>query len=76
MTDQSFTIEALSNTLARAVGAAPARAAVLKAIAQLKLSGSVFSRESALEILDFVASESGLVGVTARFARSRMLLAG
>ncbi len=57
-----------------ALGDAKARDVVSKAARDLRIiSGELDSRQ-ALQILDLIAVEPGLVGITARFAKARAIL--
>lgn len=40
----------------------------------LRLDGQAWTREDALRALDKIAEQSGIVGITARFAKSRIHL--
>jgi hypothetical protein len=70
----SIRLEVLIAALSKAVGEDKARAAVMQAATELGYLGPELSRDAALSILETVAEAGGLVGVTARFARTRLLL--
>jgi hypothetical protein len=68
--DQNTVIGALSH----AVGEEKARAAVEAAIEDMALDRGHLSREDVLRVLERIAQAKGVVGVCARFARSRLIL--
>ena len=68
--DASTAIEALSP----AVGEEKARAAVEAAIDVLSLDARRLTRDDVLRVLERIAQAKGVVGVCARFARSRLIL--
>jgi len=69
-------ISSLSRLLSGSVGDEKASAAVREAMQRLALrERPSLSRAEALEVLEAVAEEGGIVGVTARFAKSRLHLA-
>jgi hypothetical protein len=53
-----------------------ADASVNAAIGALKLEPSSLTRAQALAVLEHISAQPGVVGVTARFAKSRFLLGG
>ena len=57
-----------------ALGDAKARDVVSRAARDLRVSGSELESRQALQILDRIAAEPGLVGITARFAKARAIL--
>ncbi|MCR9163040.1 MAG: hypothetical protein ACE37F_32730 [Nannocystaceae bacterium] len=67
------TLEELCNALQSALGEQRAHAAIHDASEMLGLSGSRLTRDQALAVLGRVAEADGLVGISARFARSRLL---
>jgi hypothetical protein len=68
-----FTIDLLP-WLAPALGREKARDATTAAAHRLGLDPRSLSREQAMTVLDELAREGGIVGVVARFARSRLVL--
>ena len=60
--------------LAHALGDIAARQAVDQAIEALHMDAPDYDRDQALKILEVVAKRPGVVGVTARFAKSRLIL--
>ena len=60
--------------LAPTLGSERATSAVAQARQRLGLPGSRLDRASALSVLDHLGAEAGLVGVTARFVKTRLLL--
>jgi hypothetical protein len=60
--------------LASSVGATKAEHAVRAASGALRLDTSSFSLEQAMALLEKIAEEPGILGITARFAKSRALL--
>ncbi len=65
----------LAKLLSASMGREKATECVGEAAASLGL-GATFSHADALRILEAVATQPGIVGITARFAKSRLLLAG
>jgi hypothetical protein len=66
----------IARLLAAGIGMEKAEASVNAAMDALKLEPSSLTRAQALAVLEHVAAEPGVVGVTARFAKSRLLLGG
>jgi hypothetical protein len=64
----------IARLLSAGIGMERAEASVNAAIGALKLEPSTLTRAQALAVLEHVAAEPGVVGVTARFAKSRFLL--
>ena len=64
----------LSLLLAPALGADKSQEVIAVALAQLALPVDILTREQALRLFDHLATIPGLVGVTARFAKARVLL--
>lgn len=60
--------------LAASLGTTKAEHAVRAAAAALRLDDSSFPLERALALLEKIAEEPGIVGITARFAKTRALL--
>ena len=57
-----------------ALGEAKARDVVAKATKALNISGNEIATPQALLVLEKIAAEPGLVGITARFAKARAIL--
>lgn len=70
-----LTLETLSAQLAQALGEEKARDVIRATTSGLGLKGPSLSREEALNVLAEIADTPGIVGVCARFARTRLLLA-
>jgi hypothetical protein len=64
----------VTGALSPAVGEEKARAAVDSAIDVLSLDGRRMTRDDVLRVLERIAQAKGVVGVCARFARSRLIL--
>lgn len=62
--------------LSKSVGEMVARDAVLSEMAKLGIRHEELNLELGLRVLESLAEREGLLGVTARFARSRWLLQG
>ncbi|HEY4159426.1 MAG TPA: hypothetical protein VGM29_15060 [Polyangiaceae bacterium] len=60
--------------LAGAVGEAKAREVIHGAVSELGFNGTRFTRAQALDVLERVALSPGIIGITARFVKSRLLL--
>jgi len=74
MAAQKRTLAELAKLLGASLGDKKAEE-VLRGAAQRKgLSTSEFGREQAMELLELIANEPGIVGISARFAKSRLLL--
>jgi hypothetical protein len=67
-------ITTVTGALSPAVGEDKARAAVEAAIDVLSLDGRRLTRDDVLRVLERIAQAKGVVGVCARFARSRLIL--
>jgi hypothetical protein len=65
----------LAKFLSASMGREKAEECVGGAAASLGL-GATFSHDDALRVLEAVATQPGIVGITARFAKSRLLLRG
>jgi len=63
----------LAGLLQGALGAERAEVAVTAAADGLGYTGAEHSTAAALEILGVIAEQDGLVGISARFARSRLM---
>ena len=63
----------LREALQSALGQERADAAIRNAAAALSLMGDTFTHDEGLEILGKVAEHDGIVGISARFARSRLM---
>lgn len=70
----TFDLDAVIEVLSPGVGEHMARAAVHSALDALGMPHDGLSREDVLRTLDHIAQTPGVVGVTARFARSRLIL--
>ena len=64
----------LASHLASALGEAKALELVRSTKVRLEIPAGAISREQALSVLDTIAKEPGLVGITARFVKSRLIL--
>ncbi len=64
----------LARMLAPSIGEARGEEVVRDAAMKLGIEGPETSRDRALELLELLATETGVVGVTARFAKARLLL--
>ncbi len=64
----------LSKLMAQTMGVEKADAVVAEAMASLSLSATDVNQQEALRILEHIASQPGLVGISARFAKGRMHL--
>ncbi len=60
--------------LAPTIGDARAVETVAAAVGKLGVSPTDMSQEEALDVLEALAGEPGTLGVTARFAKARLLL--
>jgi hypothetical protein len=60
--------------LAASLGTAKAEQVVRGAVASLRLGAGAFQLDQALALLEKIAEEPGIVGITARFAKTRALL--
>lgn len=72
-TAQRVSISEIQHMLS-ALGDSKARDVVSKAARDLRVVGSDCESRQALQILDLIATEPGLVGITARFAKARAIL--
>lgn len=72
--DNTLSDQELASHLASALGEAKALEVVRTAAGQLQLSPEQMNRAQALQVLEVVAKEPGLVGVSARFVKSRLIL--
>lgn len=63
----------LVEALSKSVGEEFASAAVREAASELGLGPRTFSHEEALTLLEHLADTPGPFGITARFARSRLI---
>ena len=64
----------LITLLRESVGDTVAAEAIDRAAAELALNGTTLSRAQALKLLERVAENEGLVGIAARFAKSKIHL--
>ena len=60
--------------LSASMGVEKAQQCVVGAALALGLGGDAFTREDALSVLERIAEAPGIVGITARFAKSRVHL--
>ncbi|HEY4120872.1 MAG TPA: hypothetical protein VGM56_23575 [Byssovorax sp.] len=60
--------------LAGSISSAVAEEKIVEAASLLQLSTETFTPRDAQAILEHIAQESGLVGIAARFAKSRVAL--
>jgi hypothetical protein len=60
--------------LSSSIGLEKAAVCVSDAVAKLGLEPAGLTREDALAVLELIATQSGIIGVTARFAKSRVCL--
>jgi hypothetical protein len=67
-------VQALAEMLGANIGVEKALDVVQRAAGELHLDPAALSRDDALAVLERVAAEPGLVGITARFAKSRVHL--
>lgn len=74
MTEPGVTRADLAKLLAQALGNEKAVDAVSKAAQKLGLRRERFDKNEALSVLEQIAQTPGLVGITARFAKSRLHL--
>ena len=65
---------ALADMLSSALGKEKAEEAIRTALGALQLPAEGLDQIQALQVLERVTAEPGIVGVTARFAKSRLLL--
>lgn len=64
----------LADLLAPALGVERARELVTEHVQRLHYDVASLSREQALEVLELLAMNEGIVAVVARFAKARLLL--
>jgi hypothetical protein len=64
----------LAKLLSSSIGIEKALECVVAAAIAVGLGGDELSQEDALQVLERIATEPGIVGVTARFAKSRVHL--
>ncbi len=60
-------------TLQSALGQERADRAILEAAEELGLAGQTYRQDQALAVLGRIAEHDGLLGISARFARSRLM---
>lgn len=70
----TLTARELAKFLASALGDSKALELVETAIAKLGLDTARLERGDALRVLELIAGEQGLVGIAARFVKSRLVL--
>lgn len=73
MSEPTVTPDQLCEALQSALGRERAASAIGRAAEALGHSGPTFTRPQALEVLGKIAEVDGLVGISARFARSRLM---
>jgi hypothetical protein len=66
--------EEVALLLSSSIGLEKAAACVSDAVTTLKLEPAGLTRDDALAVLELIAKQSGIVGVAARFAKSRVCL--
>jgi hypothetical protein len=71
----TVSMDELVGLLSSAVGEKPAREAVEAACRALTLPATGWTTRDALRILDYLMPTPGLLGITARFVKSRAILA-
>jgi hypothetical protein len=64
----------LADMLAANLGDERARELVDETVSALGLNGAALSQEEALDVLERLAQQPGIVGITCRFAKSRIHL--
>lgn len=74
MAEPGVTRADLAKLLAQALGNEKASDAVNKAAAQLGIRRDPLDKDQALSVLEQIAQTPGLVGISARFAKSRLHL--
>jgi hypothetical protein len=72
--DATLNSAELAHYLASALGDAKALELVEVAVAKLGLVATRLERADALRVLELIAAEPGLVGIAARFVKSRLVL--
>lgn len=70
-----FRADLLVEFLSPTVGDAAARHVIADAVSALQLNPHAMSQDEALAVLERVAHLDGLIGVAARFAKTRIYLA-
>ena len=70
---QRIPLSELQHMLA-ALGDSKARDMVDKATRELRITSHELESRQALQVLDYIAAQPGLVGITARFAKARAVL--
>ena len=73
MSNQTVTPDELRDALQSALGRERAASAIERASETLGHQGRTLTRSQALEVLAEIAEVEGLVGISARFARSRLM---
>jgi hypothetical protein len=72
--ERRFPRSELVQLLSPAIGEEKAEEAIVAACLVLALGADAFDRDQALDVLEAIAQSPGLVGITARFAKSRVHL--
>lgn len=57
-----------------ALGDSKARDVIAKAARELRITASELDSRQAMQMLELIAAEPGLIGITARFAKARAIL--
>lgn len=71
-----ITVRDLVQQLAGTLGDAKAEEVVSDALRITKTPAGALNRQQAIKLLDQIATHSGIVGITASFVKSRLLLNG
>lgn len=66
--------QTIVDSLAASLGEVKARELVAQALERSGVDPKTLTRREALEVLERIAKKPGLVGITARFVKSRLLL--
>ena len=69
-----LSLEDIIQKLAPALGEEKSRSVVETAAKSCSITGETLTKDLALEILDCVAKEPGIVGASARFAKVNLIL--
>jgi hypothetical protein len=67
-------LEELVKSLSASLGQAKARQLVEEAVESAGFESHALTRDQALQVLEVIAQTSGIVGVVARFVKSRLIL--
>jgi hypothetical protein len=74
LADAHYTREELISILSGSISESVADAQIVRAATTLSISRDSFTLKEAQDILESIANEPGLVGIAARFAKSRVAL--